>query len=283
MRNQRLDKPNVFSINYSCLSLHPAASVAQKWIDTFCKLFSYLWSTFRFQPLRLSMGASHWLSSWKSTLKEVICHFFNGNTSNFHVYETSSKQQSNKKYNFMQQQMAFPILSMQRRFMNSGPEKMHRHWSWKNGCWIIQLWNRFRLLSSVAMPRQNSTCQEFMEKNQVDIFSSLLGLIKEVSRLLWRWKLYFFENFDNLLGRWCHCCFCKLSAAAAAPDISQEFQLFPRAQGHLGHSVLRATLVFRPRSVDLIARWQYFYPAPIQFCHGSVNKYKFPLFHIFWW
>ena len=72
----------------------------------------------------------------------------------------------------MQQQMGFPILSMQRRFMNSGPEKMHRHWSWKSGCWIIQLWNRFRLLSSVAMPRQNSTCQEFMEKIRL-IFSPL--------------------------------------------------------------------------------------------------------------
>ena len=40
IKNLDLDKPNVFSIKYTCLSLHPAATVPQKRIfDRFCKLF----------------------------------------------------------------------------------------------------------------------------------------------------------------------------------------------------------------------------------------------------
>ena len=182
------------------------------------------------------------------------------------------KQQSNEKYNFMQQQMGFPILSMQTRFMNSGPQKN-----------VQTLVVEKRLvdnstLKSFSSPlfRCNATpkmkLSRIFEKNQVDVFFSLLGLIKEVSRLLWRWKLYFWENFDNnlllemvpllFLQVVCSCC-CR-----CARHFSR-ISTFSSSSGPPSWSFShQGNLVILPRNVEYASTQHTF-----DFFHGHVNKY----------
>ena len=121
-------------------------------------------------------------------------------------------------------------------------------------------------------PHQKSTCQEniWQDTNLYFLTSSLLRLIKEVSRLLWRWKLFFWENFDNLLAgrrRWCHFCFCKLSAA---PHFYLEFQL-STFLGHsplsLGHSATECRLDCK-MAIFFLPRINFYMALPIpHICH----------------
>ena len=123
-------------------------------------------------------------------------------------------------------------------------------------------------------PHQKSTCQEFMKKHKF-IFSNLIfaRTHQRGQQAIVTVKAFFLGKlwqFTRGRRRWCHCCFCKLSAA---PHFYLEFQL----STFLGHSPL--SLGHSATECRLDCKMAIFFTKN-QFLHGPLALLKFPWFQI---